>query len=97
MSDQFSTSWRRAGTRRRISSARVRERSRAFSFVLDRQPVSVSGVRGGGWKGEAVRRGAWKSPLLPSWRELSTEELRDVSLEEEKESVFSRRRMPETA
>jgi hypothetical protein len=88
------TSWRRAGTSNRISSASARVNSLALSFVLLLQPESVSGVSGGGWKGEARRCGAWSRPLLSML--LSTEVLRLVFFEP-RGSLDSRRSMPDTA
>lgn len=49
----MSTNCKRGGTSRRISSARARERI----GVVDDGDLRVRGVRGGGWKGEAVRLG----------------------------------------
>lgn len=45
------------GTSSRISSASARDRIVAEGDVLACTPDSVSGVSGGGWKGDAVRWG----------------------------------------
>lgn len=54
-SSQSSTSCSLAGTSSLISSASARVSSFPLSPVLARHPRSVSGVSGGGWKGDAVR------------------------------------------
>lgn len=61
-----STSCSLGGTNSRISSASALLSNRSPGFVLSLYPCSVSGVNGGGWKGDKVRFGAWNTPKVGS-------------------------------